>query len=457
MLFNSFVFALFLSIVWPVWRLLPARGRPVWLVVASLVFYGWWDWRFLFLLVGSALVDFFCARAIPSASAQGRRRLVLVSVLVNLGVLALFKYSGFLVGELNGLMALAGSELVLPALSVVLPVGLSFYTFQSMAYTIDVARGAAPARRFRDVLLYVGFFPQLVAGPIERSAHLMPQLQQSRDPSARDWREAVELFSWGLFKKAVVADNLAVLVQRAFDEPDPGGLRVLIGAYAFTWQIYCDFSGYSDMARGVARLFGVDLMVNFRRPFFAAGPQELWRRWHISLSQWLRDYLYLPLGGSRGTAGRTAANLLTTMILGGFWHGASWTFLIWGAIHGVALVLSRSLPWTLPRPLAILLTFHLTMLAFVVFRAHDPGQVLDLAGAVASGLAIRTEDIAGLRLLLLLAGSVLAWDLLAERLDRDLLLQQSHALLRWAVILGLWVGIALLGGSFGQPFLYFQF
>lgn len=457
MLFNSFVFALFLSIVWPVWRLLPTGRRSLWLVAASLVFYGWWDWRFLFLLVGSALVDFLCARAIPASSAQDRRRLVLVSVLVNLGILAFFKYSGFVVGELNSLLGLAASDLVIPTLSVVLPVGLSFYTFQSMAYTIDVARGAAPARRFRDVLLFVGFFPQLVAGPIERSDHLMPQLQDARNPSARDWREAVELFSWGLFKKAVVADNLAVLVQRAFDQPEPGGLTVLVGVYAFTWQIYCDFSGYTDMARGVARLFGVDLMVNFRRPFFAAGPQELWRRWHISLSLWLRDYLYVPLGGSRGSSGRTSANLLTTMVLGGFWHGASWTFLVWGAIHGVALVLTRALPWRLPRPLAILFTFHLTVLAFVVFRSHDLGQVVDLAQAMRSIRAVGAEEIAGLRLLVLLAGSVLAWDLLAERLDRDLLLQQCHGLLRWAVIAGLWLAIALLGGSFGQPFLYFQF
>lgn len=457
MLFNSLVFAIFLAVVWPVWRVLPPSGRSWWLVACSLVFYGWWDWRFVFLMLGSAFVDFACARAIPGASTEGRRRIVLLSVVVNLGVLALFKYSGFLIGEVNHLLSVAGSAHALPALSLILPVGLSFYTFQSMAYTIDVARGVATARGFRDVLLYVSFFPQLVAGPIERSTQLIPQLQSSRLPQAKDWREAVELFSWGLFKKTVVADNLAVLVQRAFDQPDPSGLSVVIGAYAFTWQIYCDFSGYSDMARGVARLFGVDLMVNFRRPFFAASPQELWRRWHISLSQWLRDYLYVPLGGSRLTPRRTSINLMLTMVLGGFWHGASWTFLLWGTIHGLALVVARRWSLGLPRALAVVLTFHLTMLAFVVFRAQDLGQLVDLVSAVGGGLAPGPDDLAGLKLLGLLAGLVLTWDLIAERKDADLLLQESPALARWLVLGLLWLAIALLGGSFGQPFLYFQF
>lgn len=457
MLFNSLVFAVFLAMVWPVWRLLRPAARTWWLLVASLVFYGWWDWRFLFLLVGSAVVDFFCARAIPDASPVGRRRLVAVSVVVNLSILAAFKYSGFALSELGRMGSAFGLDLAVPAIAVVLPVGLSFYTFQSMAYTIDVARGATPARRLRDVLLYVSFFPQLVAGPIERSHHLMPQLQRQRDPDPAALRVGAELFAWGLFKKAVVADNLAPLVERAFDTQDPGGLTVLIGAYAFTWQIYCDFSGYSDMARGLARWFGVDVMVNFQRPFFASSPQDLWRRWHVSLSQWLRDYLYIPLGGSRGPSWATARNLVITMLLGGLWHGASWTFVAWGAAHGLALVAWRRWPLHLPRLVAVLATFHLTVGTFVIFRAHSLGQVGELLGAVASGLAVTAADLSGLRLLAALAGIVLVWDIVAERAGRELLLQRMPATARWSLIGLMMLAVAALGSSYGRPFLYFQF
>lgn len=457
MLFNSLVFAVFLAVVWPLWRLLPPAGRRWLLLVASLVFYGWWDWRFLGLLVGSAAVDFLCARAIPGASAARVRGLVATSVVVNLGVLGFFKYWGFATGELERLAAWLGVGLDLPVLALVLPVGLSFYTFQSMAYTIDVARGARPAGSFREVLLYVSFFPQLVAGPIERSGHLLPQLVRAADPGPGALRIGAELFAWGLFKKVVVADNLAPLVQRAFDQPDPGGLAVLVGAYAFTLQIYGDFSGYSDMARGVARWFGVELMVNFRQPLLATGPRDLWRRWHISLSQWLRDYLYVPLGGNRGGRWRTDRNLLLTMLLGGLWHGANWTFVVWGAVHGLALVLAHHVPVRLPRPLAWALTLHLTVGTFVIFRVHEVGQFGGLLAALSQGLQPDAAATAGLRLLLLMAAVVGAWDLLLQRRGGDLLLQELPAVLRWAVIGLLLVAVALLGGSYGQPFLYFQF
>ncbi len=460
--FHSLVFALFLALVWPVWRLLPAAGRGPWLLLASLVFYGWWDWRFLGLLIGSALVDFLCARAIPGAVPGRRRALVLTSVVVNLGVLLAFKYSGFAARELNALGEALGVPLGLPALAMLPPVGLSFYTFQSMAYTIDVARGAAPARRFRDVLLYVSFFPQLVAGPIERASHLLPQLLRLRNPGGADLREAVELITWGFFKKLVVGDNLAPIVQQAFDQPPRSGAAVLLAAYAFTLQIYADFSGYSDMARGFARLFGVELMVNFRRPFFARDPVELWRRWHISLSQWLRDYLYIPLGGSRGGEGRTARNLMITMLLGGLWHGANWTYLVWGGLHGLALVAShrasvREGRRRLPRLMGVLLTFHLTVVAFVFFRAPDLATVGELVRALGQGLQPQAADHAHLRLLLVLGGAVFLWDALAERRGTDLLLDRAPAALRAGVLALLWLLVALFAGAAGQPFLYFQF
>ncbi|MCK6505029.1 MBOAT family protein [Myxococcota bacterium] len=457
MLFNSLVFAVFLAVVWPLWRLSPPAARRWVLLVASLVFYGWWDWRFLALLVGSAAVDFLCARAIPGARPARVKLLVATSVVTNLGVLGFFKYWGFATTELGRLAAAIGVDLPPSTLAIVLPVGLSFYTFQSMAYTIDVARGGQPARSFREVLLYVAFFPQLVAGPIERSGHLLPQLVRAADPGPGALRIGAELFVWGLFKKVVVADNLAPVVQRAFDQPDPGGLAVLVGAYAFTLQIYGDFSGYSDMARGVARWFGVELMVNFRQPLLATGPRDLWRRWHISLSQWLRDYLYVPLGGSRGGRGRTDRNLLITMLLGGLWHGASWTFVVWGGVHGLALVLAHHLPLRLPRPVAWVLTLHLTVGTFVIFRVHELGQLGSLLAALAAGLRPDAAAVAGLRLLLVMALLTGAWDLLLQRRGGDLLLQELPPWARWAVIGLLLVAVALLGGSYGQPFLYFQF
>ncbi|NOY26816.1 MAG: MBOAT family protein [Oligoflexia bacterium] len=458
MLFNSLVFAVFLAVVWPVWRVLSRPLRRWFLLLASFVFYGWWDWRFLLLLLASGGVDWLCARAIPGSSPRRVRGLVTTSVVVNLSILGVFKYANFGLSEAARLLSLLGVDVMPPALSIVLPVGLSFYTFQSMAYTIDVARGAEPTRRLRDVLLYIAFFPQLVAGPIERSGRLMPQLLRQDDPNAADLRVGLELFAWGLFKKAVVADNLAPLVERAFDQADPGGLTVLLGAYAFAWQIYCDFSGYSDMARGLARLFGVDVMVNFKRPFFATGPRDLWRRWHISLSQWLRDYLYIPLGGSKGGRRATLRNLMITMVLGGLWHGASWTFIVWGAVHGLALVLAHLWrPSRVPRLVAILLTFHFTVLTFVIFRAHDLSQIWSLYLAVQQGLAPTALDLAGLRLLVLLVGCVLGWDLLCERRGKEVLLQDLPVFLRWGLVAGLLLAVAVLGGSYGRPFLYFQF
>lgn len=467
MLFNTLVFGLFLAVVWPAWWLLPPALKKRWLLVASFVFYGWWDWRFLSLLLLSGFVDYFAARAMPAATQGARRRLLVLSVAVNLGILGVFKYLGFFSREAAALLELLGLSASLPVVDLILPVGLSFYTFQSMAYTIDVYRGAKPTRSLLDFLGYLAFFPQLVAGPIERAHHLLPQLSAPRRPSVAWLHEGLLLFVWGLFKKVVVADNLAPLVARAFDQPDPGPTTLLLGAYAFTWQIYCDFSGYSDMARGLARWFGVDVMVNFARPFFATTPQELWRRWHISLSQWLRDYLYIPLGGSRGSRARTWRNLMLTMVLGGLWHGANWTFLLWGAVHGLALVAQRllGLPTVLGRGLgrlpAIVLTFHLTALAFVLFRAHDVSQLADFAAVLAQlpqvGLAATAADVAGFRLMALLVGLVLAWELVEERRQDPLWALSLPAPVR---ILGYClaaVAIVILGGSYGQPFIYFQF
>ncbi|MFN7144307.1 MAG: MBOAT family O-acyltransferase, partial [Myxococcota bacterium] len=410
MLFNSLAFGVFLAVVLAVWRPLGPNAKKRWLLAASLFFYGWWDTRFLALLVLTSGVDWYCALRI--ADGAHAKRWVTLSVVSNLAVLGVFKYLGFFVGEAGALLASLGAPGMLPALEIALPVGLSFYTFQAMAYTIDVYRGVTPAcRNPLDFLLFITFFPQLVAGPIERSRDLLPQLLAPRSPTSEQLAVGAWLITWGYVKKVLVADNVAVVVARGFDKTGATAGAVILASYAFTWQIYCDFSGYSDIARGVARWFGVELRENFRMPFFAASPQEIWRRWHISLSEWLRDYLYIPLGGNRSHAGR---NLLLTMLLGGLWHGANWTFLAWGGWHGAALAIQRRVQLKLPRPLAIVLTFHFLMLGFVLFRAANIGQVVDLARTALTATWDAT-DLAGLRLVVALCLPVLLVEAVMER------------------------------------------
>ncbi len=454
-LFNSLVFVLFLAVVYGAWRALPLRLGRYLLLAGSMVFYGWWDWRFLGLLLGTATLDWALARGMEGASPGRRKLLVTVSVVSNLGVLALFKYLGFFSRELSAALAAVGVELSPFTLSAVLPVGISFYTFQAMAYTVDVYRGrVAACRGLLDFWLFISFFPQLVAGPIERSQRMLPQLAEMRRASAPEHAEAAWLVTWGYVKKVVVADNLAPIVAAGFDAENPGSLDVVVAAYAFTFQIYCDFSGYSDIARGVARLFGVDLVENFARPFFAASPREIWHRWHISLSGWLRDYLYLPLGGNRK---RPAFNLIATMVLGGLWHGANWTYLLWGLWHGLALALGRALPRPpLPRWILVIATFHVTCVGFVVFRAESVTHVGRLVSTVASMAPGTALSVAHLRGLLWLAIPLLLLEWHQER-------RGTFAVLTWPrpvqafAYLALWVALFVLGSSYGYQFIYFQF
>lgn len=473
MLFNSLVFVVFFPVVWGIWRGLPAaregtEGRPertgllrrLWLLAASLFFYGWWDWRFLALLLLTASIDWACGRLLDPERelAPARRRAVLtVSIVSNLGVLGVFKYLGFFTRELAALLSLVGVTGSLPVLEVVLPVGLSFYTFQAIGYNVDVYRGTVKAcRSWVDFVLFISFFPHLVAGPIQRSHLLIPQIVRPKDPTPAQLAEGAQLALWGFFKKVVVADNLAPLVGHAFDGTPRGGFATIVAAYAFTWQIYCDFSGYSDIARGLAKWLGVELILNFHLPLFADSPRDLWRRWHVSLSEWLRDYLYVPLGGNRSHPRR---NLILTMVLGGLWHGANWTFVVWGLWHGIALAVHRSrASWPVPRWLGILGTFHLTCLGFVVFRAHSLGQVVDLARRVlADPLPRGGQDLADLHLFALLVTPVLFNEALqffrgdtwgVPRLGRV-------AQVVWSILL--LTAIWLLGATAGQEFIYFQF
>jgi len=395
MLFNTWEFATFFLIVFGLYHCLAVRWQNVLLVAASYVFYGWWDWRFLSLLLLSTVVDFCVGTMMVGAQARRRKGLLLISICTNLGILGFFKYFNFFVDSLAGMLESFGLSSNLPVLEIILPVGISFYTFQTMAYTIDVyRRRLEPTNDFVLFAVYVSFFPQLVAGPIERAQHLLPQFAQPRRVDAQKFSSGAVLFLIGLLRKVVIADQAAAMVDPVFADPQGvSHVELLRGVFLFGLQIYGDFAGYTDMARGISRMLGIELMKNFDHPYFATNITDFWRRWHISLSSWLRDYLYIPLGGSRKGPVRTYANLMITMLLGGLWHGAAWTFVIWGGLHGAALAIHKLIlkgrkPLDRPRIHGLsdvakalsgwLLTMALVWLAWVFFRAPDFGTAIEV-------------------------------------------------------------------------------
>ena len=375
MIFSELRFFVFFALAFGVhWALRSNTARKRWLLVCSYFFYGIWDWRFLGLIAGSTLLDYVAALRMRSSPSP--RAWLLVSLVGNLGSLALFKYLDFFIESAAQLASALGFEPNLNTLGLILPVGISFYTFQTLSYSIDVyRRELEPVRRFDDFALFVSFFPQLVAGPIVRAVDFLPQLD-----TVRIWRDVrvracLTLFLVGFVKKACVSDNVVQLVDPYFAQPNAyDALGAWTATLFYAVQIYCDFSGYSDMAIAVSGLLGYELRVNFDFPYFAASIKEFWRRWHISLSSWLRDYLYIPLGGSRGSVWFARRNLMLTMLLGGLWHGAGWNFVIWGGLHGLALVVHRL--WEdagrkLPALLGMLLTFLWVCMAWIFFRASS--------------------------------------------------------------------------------------
>ena len=383
MLFNSLEFWIFLPLVLLFSRLLPRRPRNLFLLVASYLFYMWWDARFIVLIVASTLVDFLVGRSLHEARGRSRSWLLVASLAANLGLLGFFKYYNFLAGSVASLLGVSTRTL---HLNIVLPVGISFYTFQSMSYTIDIYRGKLePVKRLTDFALYVVFFPQLVAGPIVRAREFFPQLFQWQPPSHERTEKGISLILIGLIKKMVLADHFARISDLYFGDvaAHPGAWAAWSATFAFAMQIFFDFSGYTDIARGCGRLLGYEFPVNFRRPYLAASITEFWRRWHISLSSWLRDYLYIPLGGNRRGNWRTYENLIVTMLLGGLWHGASWNFVLWGGYHGLLLAGERwvrdrfqnlSIPQWLRLvllPLRTAAAFLLVMVGWVFFRASS--------------------------------------------------------------------------------------
>ncbi len=391
MLFPTVQFAIFFVVVLTAnWLLQPNRRAWTWfMLAASYVFYGAWDWRFLGLITVSTLINQTSAVAISRTEGAARKRLVAAAVAANLLILGWFKYYGFFATSLINLFGRAGVDLPLPLLTITLPVGISFFTFQALSYVIDVYRGREQPTTLLDFGLYLAFFPQLVAGPIVRSSEFLPQLERRRDPRRVAGAEGLLLIAGGLFKKVVVANTLAVgIVDPVFAGPQNfSALEVLVAIYGYAVQIYADFSGYTDIAIGAALLMGFRFPQNFKSPYAAVSLQDFWRRWHMTLSRWLRDYLYIPLGGSRNGTANTYRNLMITMVLGGLWHGAAWTFVLWGTLHGLGLAWERwrgdrSSP---PTPVwwRRIVTFHLVCLGWVFFRADSMTTAGHILGRLA--------------------------------------------------------------------------
>lgn len=390
MTFVSLVFLAFMLVLYPLYLLLPHRGQNRLLLVGSLVFYGWWDWRFLALIGFTTTLDWWVGQSLAATDDPRRRRaLLLLSVIANLGVLGFFKYFNFFAASLQAALAPFGIHPGWTALNIILPVGISFYTFQSMSYSFDVYRRHMPAcRSWADYVTFVAFFPQLVAGPIERAVDLLPRVQAPRRITRDAFTRGLFLILLGLFKKIAVSDGVAGSVDAIYNATHAvSGADVRLATWLFAAQIYCDFSGYSDIARGVAKILGFDLMTNFDQPYVAVNPSEFWRRWHISLSTWLRDYLYIPLGGNRGGEARTYRNLMATMVLGGLWHGAAWNYVLWGVYQGAILCVHRlwssatgsaraaaTAGWV--RALKVAFFFQVVCYGWLLFRARSFEQIV---------------------------------------------------------------------------------
>jgi D-alanyl-lipoteichoic acid acyltransferase DltB (MBOAT superfamily) len=524
MIFSDGVFFVFFGVFFALY-LATARSlrlQNVLILVASYVFYGWWDPRFLMLIAASTAIDYVAGLAIagrrtgraellppalligglmailagigvadlplvlafgagftvllaaftalagswsPEARARG---FVIASVVFNLGLLGVFKYFNFFADSFADFAGIFGWDPGFVTLNVILPVGISFYTFQTMSYTLDIRRGEMePTADFIRFAAFVSFFPQLVAGPIERARHLLPQFEVPRAITFENLQAGAMLFLWGFYKKVVIADNLAPISERVFSDPaNAGPGEIFVGVLAFTFQIYCDFSGYSDMARGTARMLGFDLMLNFNMPYFARTPSEFWARWHISLSTWLRDYLYIPLGGNRLSPLLTYRNLMLTMLLGGLWHGAAWTFVAWGLFHGLILVIYRlagadaalaRVPASGPAGIALhgaamALMFLLAMLSWIFFRAGDFAD----AWTMIAGFWTIQPSWSLERVLFLIAPLVII-EAATRFSGRIQPWTDTPLFLRFNLVLFLVYASVFLGSTEGQNFIYFDF
>jgi len=474
MLFNSFEFLIFAPVVLLTAAMLRGRALRLWLVFMSYVFYGWGEPAYCLLLLGSTVLDFNVAKRIDRCDDPKKRKTYLwLSIIGNIGALAAFKYLGFFTQTINGVAGMMHVPLDLPVPRIALPIGISFYTFQTLSYTIDVYRRKIRATpRFSTMALYVAFFPQLVAGPIERADRLLPQIDERQTRTSDDVLAGISRILWGLLKKIVFADWLAIYTADVFSRPGASTqAELLLATYAFAFQIYLDFSAYSDIAIGLSRTMGIKLQENFRWPYLARNISEFWRRWHISLSTWLRDYLYIPLGGSRLGTGRTLGNVVIVMFLGGLWHGADWKFVNWGLWHGLGLVIfhlwsrftgsrtDEDRPWRPRDIIGILMTFHFVLISWVLFRAESMTSAIQILRKFFSPWRLSAfhwpvEDVARIMLVLLVV--------IAAHIARGFGWTAPLTRVRSPFWIGLFWGtvivmIALLAAPIRARFIYFQF
>ncbi len=480
MLFNSIDFVIFLPIVFLLYWFVTNRNlkfQNLFLLIASYVFYGWWDWRFLTLIAFSSLIDFSIGNVMGKSHSKLKRRILLIlSLCVNLGLLGVFKYYNFFVESFEQAFTFFGNPIHANRLNIILPVGISFYTFQTLSYTIDVYRNKLePTKDIISFFAFVSFFPQLVAGPIERASNLLPQFSIKRVFNYEKASDGMRQILWGFFKKIVIADNCAVYVNDIFDNyHDFNGSTLLLGGILFAFQIYCDFSGYSDIAIGVSRLFGFNLMKNFAFPYFSRDIAEFWRRWHISLSTWFRDYLYIPLGGSKGSTLKKIRNIFIIFLVSGFWHGANWTFIVWGflnALYFLPLMLlhknrintntvAEGRLFANAKELSQMgITFFITVVAWVFFRAENVSAAFSYLSRLFTKSLFGLPDYMGINIMYL---GFIAALIVVEWLQRE----KEHGLeinpskfskpLRWSMYLMIILVILVFGNS-QQEFIYFQF
>lgn len=482
MLFNSIDFAIFLPIVFFLYWFVTNKNlklQNALIVLVSYFFYGWWNWNFLLLILLSTIVDYIVCRFLKFEENKLKRKLLLwVSIVVNLGILGFFKYYNFFLDNFITAFSFFGSDIKANSLNIILPVGISFYTFQTMSYTIDVYRKKIePVNDFIVFSAFVSFFPQLVAGPIERASHLLPQFNKKRTFKYSKAVDGLRQILWGLFKKIVIADNCAEFANLIFNNSsDYSGSTLVLGALFFTFQIYGDFSGYSDIAIGTSRLFGFDLMQNFNFPYFSRDIAEFWRRWHISLSTWFRDYLYFPLGSSRGGTWMKITNTFLIFIVSGFWHGANWTFIAWGALNAIyflpllltnshrnyiGIVAQGSKLSSAKELLFMLLTFGLTVLAWIFFRAENIEHALSYISQIFSSSLFTFPEFEGMikaltTIILILFFILIEWQGREKQYAIEHFGSKWKQPLRYMFYYFIIIIIFLFGGK-EQQFIYFQF
>lgn len=463
MLFNTYIFFLFLGLVLGVFLLLKHQPkiRIIWVLLASYFFYGYWEWKFLTLILISTCIDFYSALKIEqSESHRKKKHWLLVSMFTNLGILMYFKYANFFIDSFTSLFNILGTSFSSPVLDIVLPVGISFYTFQTMSYTIDVYRGKVKAEK--DVLnfaLFVTFFPQLVAGPIERAEHILNQFKSRFYPTQQQFKSGIKLIIIGLFKKVMIGDSLGRIVDEIFTSPsDFNSMELFAAVILFGFQIYADFSGYSQIARGTAKLLGIELMKNFTQPYLSIHITEFWRRWHISLSSWLKDYLYISLGGNR--VGRTKLNLFLTMLIGGLWHGANWTFVIWGFLHGLYLsihkyVLNHS--FKVNKIVSWIITQTLVFYAWLYFRSNSITDAFLIQKSILK-FQVSTEGIYLMKTVGVIGLLVFSIDALERWANSQSNIKPIYKPLYYGVLTSMGViSFMYMFQNKALPFIYFQF